>query len=171
MSVAQLREAMYSQYGLHLSLPQMAQQQQLILPPAVLAALGITVQDVQGEEHDQINFFSDVMGYAAADSCRKALVGVQGTNLQMLSLVEDDDATMLVQVVLWVLKNKMKPTADEVYMLLMLTGETARRLGDGDMHAVNRRHDLTANGVLKPTGDDVVPDEIRYEWVKPEEQA
>ena len=69
------------------------------------------------------------------------------------------------QVVLFLLKNQIKPMASDLLMLSSLVEETAERLGDGNVHAVNRRRELTDDGVLKPTGDIIVPDVLRAWWL------
>ena len=55
----------------------------------------------------------------------------------------------------------------EIDAKLLGAGVTATMdlLAEGDMHAVNRRAQLTAEGVLKPDGDDVVPLAVREEWI------
>ena len=139
----------------------MADEDFLLLPPdEELAKLGATKQDV--EQYPPLKKMSDILHYAAADACRKAFVGEDGTNLQMMDVMSVGDNLLVAgQVCLFLVKNKIKPMANHVAVLAGLVEITAERLGNGNMHAVNRRRELTNNGVLKPTGDDIVPDSVR----------
>ena len=144
---------------------QMSEEEDVpILPPGgKLAELGIAAQDVN--QYSPIKAYSDILCYAATDACRKGLVGKNGTNLQMVSVIDDNEHFVLGQVCLFLVKNQIKPLASDLFMLDVLVKETARRLGEGDMHAVNRHYQLTCDGVLKPSGDDIVPDAVRATWV------
>ena len=144
---------------------QMAQRDFVIhLPDSLMAKLGVTTQDV--EQYPPLKAYSDKLLYAITDACRKSLVGMDGTNLQMMDAIHNgNEGLVLGQVCLFLVKNQIKPMASDLTLLEDLVKETATRLGEGDMHAVNRRHQLTAVGVLKPAGDDIVPDAVRAEWV------
>lgn len=142
------------------------EQNPVVLPPAdQLALLGLTEEDVDG--FPEITAFTDVLGYVATDACRKGVVGVGGTNLQMVEFLENNEFIEIAQVLLFLLKNRIKPLADDVVLIATLVVETGRRLGEGDMQAVNRRHALTRNGVVKPRGDDIVGEDLRMMWVGP----
>ena len=134
-----------------------------------VASLGVTEAEV--EQYPEMVSLDDKLLYSATDSCRKALVGLHGTNLQMIAVIlsnEHGEMFMHGQACLFLVKNKIKPMAKDIQLLAMLIAETARRLGEGDMHAVNRRHQLTHQGVLKPTlDDDTVPEDVRANWVRP----
>ena len=144
---------------------QMAQQDFPIhLPDSLMEPLGLTTQDV--EQYPPIKAYSDKLLYAITDACRKSLVGTEGTNLQMIdAILNGNEGLVLGQVCLFLVKNQIKPMASDLFLLVDLVKVTATRLGEGDMHAVNRRQQLTAEGVLKPAGDDIVPDAVRAEWV------
>ena len=135
----------------------------IIPSDAELTKLGITAQAV--EQYPQLKAYQDIQHYAIADACRKALVGNDGTNLQMINVIRENEKLVQSQVVLFLLKNQIKPMASDLLMLSSLVEETAERLGDGNVHAVNRRRKLTDDGVLKPTGDDIVPDALRASWL------
>ena len=143
----------------------MADEDFLLLPPdEELAKLGATKQDV--EQYPPLQNVPDTLHCAAADACRKALVGEDGTNLQMIDVISVGNNVLVAgQVCLFLVKNKIKPMAKHVAILAGLVELTAERLGSGSMHAVNRRRELTNNGVLKPTGDDIVPDSVRALWI------
>ena len=134
-----------------------------ILSDEQLRDLGITKMDA--EQYPELQNVSDILHYAATDACRKGLVGVDGTNIQMINVIGENKRLMIEQVCLFLLKNQIKPLESVVVMLTLLVETTADLLGEGDMHAVNRRRQLTINGVLKPRGDDIVPDTIRALWV------
>ena len=134
------------------------------LPDYVMAEIGVTTQGV--EQYPPMKGLNDKVAYAATDACRKGLVGTDGTNLQMINAINNGNEGLVIgQVCLFLVKNQIKPMASDLILLEDLVKETARRLGEGDMQAVNRRQQLTAAGVLKPAGDDVVPDAVRAEWV------
>ena len=135
-----------------------------ILPPdGKLVELGIAAEDVN--QYSPIENWSDILLYSATDACRKGLVGKNGTNLEMLRVIDDNEHYVVGQVCVFLVKNQIKPMASDLFMLVMLVKETARRLADGDIHTVNRRHQLTIDGVLTPLGDDIVPDAVRATWV------
>ena len=139
-------------------------QDPAIIPSdAELTKLGITAQAVQ--QYPQLKAYHDIQHYAIADACRKALVGNDGTNLQMINVIRENEKLVQSQVVLFLLKNQIKPMASNVFILAPLVEETAKRLGEGNVHAVNRRSKLIDDGVLKPAGDDIVPRAIRAAWV------
>ena len=135
----------------------------IIPSDAELTKLGITAQAV--EQYPQLKNYQDIQHYAIADACRKALVGNDGTNLQMINVIRENEELVRGQVVFFLLKNQIKPMAFDVFVLSSLVEETAKRLGEGDVHTVNRRSKLIDDGVLKPAGDDIVPRAIRAAWV------
>jgi len=142
---------------------QMAEEDVLILPPqGELTRLGATEEDV--EQYPQLEAYDDTMVYSVTEFCRKNLVGVDGTNLQMMEVIDGRDEFILGQVCLFLVKNHIKPVCSDLFMLSALLKEMARRLGEGDIQTVNRRHELRANGVL--TADDVVPDAVRSKWLE-----
>ena len=128
-----------------------------------LTKLGITAQAV--EQCPQLKAYQDIQHYAIADACRKVLVGNDGTNLQMINVIRENEELVRGQVILFLLKNQIKPMASDVFVLSSLVEQTAKRLGEGDVHTVNRRSKLIDDGVLKPAGDDIVPRAIRAAWV------
>ena len=136
-----------------------------ILPPANrLAALGPTVPVVH--QFPVISACSDKLFCCALDACRKELVGVIGTPVNLKTMVEENgDEVLLVPLSVFLCQNRIKPVACDVLLLQGLVMEAARRLSEGDMHAVNRRSYLTSHGVLTPLGGDVVPEAVRAEWV------
>ena len=83
----------------------------------------------------------------------------------MINVIRENEKLAQSQVVLFLLKNQIKPMASDVFILAPLVEETAKRLGEGNVHAVNRRSKLIDDGVLKPAGDDIVPRAIRAAWV------
>ena len=110
--------------------------------------------------------YSDKLGFLAIDACRKAFVGVQGTNIETMDFIKASDAPIVVaQISLFLVKNDIKPAVSDLEMLEALAMETGRRLAKGDAHTVNRRAQLTSEGVLAPFGGDVVPLAVRGEWV------
>ena len=110
--------------------------------------------------------YSDKLGFLAIDACRKAFVGVQGTNIETMDFIKASDAPIVVaQISLFLVKNDIKPAVSDLAMLEALAMETGRRLAKGDAHTVNRRAQLTSEGVLAPVGGDVVPLAVRGEWV------
>ena len=110
--------------------------------------------------------YSDKLGYLLADACRKAFVGIQGTNIEMMDFIKASDVPIVVaQISLFLVKNQIKPAVSDLAMLEALAMETGRRLAKGDAHTVNRRAQLTSEGVLAPFGGDVVPLAVRGEWV------
>jgi hypothetical protein len=134
------------------------------LPARVMAILGVTEDTV--EQYPQFSHINDKMLYTITDACRKNLVGVEGTNLQMIQALDgNEDGFVMGQVCLFLVKNRIKPMNCDVFLLVPLVQITAEKLGEGDIHAVNRRRELTDEGVLKPTGDDIVPDAVRDVWV------
>jgi hypothetical protein len=136
----------------------------LHLPARLTAMLGITEATV--EQCPPYKYINDKMLYGATDASRKNLVGVEGTNLQMIEALDgNEDGYVMGQVCLYLVKNRIKPMARDVLLLVPLVQITAEKLGEGDIHAVNRRSELTDEGVLKPTGDDIVPDAVRDEWL------
>ena len=135
----------------------------IIPSDAELTKLGITARAV--EQYPQLKKYQDIQHYAMADACRKALVGNDGTNLQMINVICENAELVRGQVVLFLLKNQIKPMASDVFVLSSLVEETAKRLGEGDVHTVNRRSKLIDDGVLKPAGDDIIPRAIRAAWV------
>ena len=54
---------------------------------------------------------------------------------------------------------------NDVALLTGLVVITVERLSNGNMHAVNRPRVLMDNGILKPMGDDIVPDSVRALWI------
>ena len=139
----------------------------MILPAQLLAMWGVTEQEVM-EQYPQMTMYSDKALYAIADSIRKSLVGVHGTNLQMINAInnsQDKEMLVSIHVGLFLVKNQMKPMEIDAKLLGAGVTATMDLLAEGDMHAVNRRAQLTAEGVLKPDGDDVVPLAVREEWI------
>ena len=80
-----------------------------------------------------------------------------------MQVIDGNDQYVMAQVCLFLVKNRIKPMFSDMVLLVPLLKETARLLGEGDITAVNRRHELRVNGVL--TADDVVPDAVRSEWI------
>lgn len=143
---------------------QMAEEEEdfvIFLEKKQSAKLGVT--DEQVDQYPQIVNYSDVLVFAAADACRKGLAGLDGTNLQMMDAI--DDGLLLGQLCLFLVKNRIRPMASDLKMIGDMVMEVGRRLANGDLYSVNRRHQLTNNGVLHPTGDDIVPDAVRAEWL------
>jgi hypothetical protein len=135
-----------------------------LLPPnSQLESLGVTDDDVM--EYPTLVVYDDKLFCAMVDCCRKHFVGVDGTNLQMIDTIGENEGTYMCQVSMFLVKNRIKPLASDVMLLAPGVQETAKRLGHGDIHAVNRRHQLTGEGVLKPAGDDIVPDAVRVVWI------
>ena len=143
----------------------MADEDILLLPPdEELTKLGATKQDV--EQYPPLQKISDILHYAAAEACRKALVGENGTNLQMMDVMSNGDNMLVAgQVCLFLVRNQIKPMVNDVALLTGLVEITVERLSNGNMHAVNRRRGLMDNGILKPMGDDIVPDSVRALWI------
>ena len=140
-----------------------AEDPMIHLPDRQCEILGITNEEI--DQYPLMAAFTDVTGYAAADSLRLALVGPNGTNLQMLAALDgDEDPVLIGCATLFLVKNRIRPRMSDLELLIPLMQETARRLALGDLHAVNRRHELRENGVLT-MGDDVVPDEVRAQWI------
>ena len=137
----------------------------LHLPNAQLAAMGVTIAQVNA--FPRLLTLNDKIGYAAADACRKGLVGVDGTNIQMVNFMTGNAGFGYGQACKFLVTNRILPTVGDVMLIARLINETASKLEDGDMHAVNRRQVLTAEGVVKPTGDDVVPEAVRSVWLAP----
>ena len=114
--------------------------------------------------------YSDSAGYGVAELARKNLVGPQGTNLQFVQLInrvmERDpvhaQGLMWAQAALFMVRNRIRPLASDLYLLEHLALGTAQKLAEGDAHAVNRRAHLKSQGVLTP--DDVVPLDVRESW-------
>ena len=69
---------------------------------------------------------------------------------------------MWSQAALFMVKNRLRPLASDLYMLELLALGTTQKLADGDAHAVNRRAQLRSQGVLTP--DDVMPLTVRESW-------
>ena len=83
-----------------------------------------------------------------------------------MDFIKASDAPIVVaQISLFLVKNDIKPAVSDLEMLEALAMETGRRLAKGDAHTVNRRAQLTSEGVLAPFGGDVVPLAVRGEWV------
>ena len=133
----------------------------VLLPREQLTEIGVTYEEV--EQYPRMTKLSDKVCFATAECCRKNLVGVNGTNLQMMQVIDGKDQYVMGQVCLFLVKNRIKPMLSDMVLLVPLLKETARRLGEGDITAVNRRHELRVNGVL--TADDVVPGAVRSEWI------
>ena len=72
-------------------------------------------------------------------------------------MIEANEPLVFGQVVLFLVKNRLQPILSDTMLLHGLVLETARRLAEGDMQAVNRRFELTVAGVLNPSGHDIVP--------------
>ena len=136
-----------------------------VLIPSVskMTELGTTVAQVY--QYPELHKLCNRLGYLTADACRKAVVGVDGTNIQMLEAISQNEELIMEQVCLFFVKNRIKPVLRDLELVASLMVETAERLSRGDMLAVNRRHELTNNRVLKPKGDDIVPDALRDSWV------
>ena len=83
----------------------------------------------------------------------------------MVNVIGENKGLVSAQVVFYLLKNQIKPMASDVFVVSSLVEETAKHLGEGNVHAVNRRSKLIDDGVLKPAGDDIVPRAIRAAWV------
>ena len=132
------------------------------IPEAQLARIGLTSDEVAG--FPMTNKHTDVLGHGIAELARKSIVGVDGTNIQMVEAIGNDDDLYTGQAALYLAKNHLNPTAGDVAMLAPLAEETARRLLSlGDSHTVNRRAELKNTGIL--TDDDVVPANIRLQWI------
>ncbi|KAL3913568.1 MAG: hypothetical protein SGARI_000592 [Bacillariaceae sp.] len=133
-------------------------------PDSKMAELGVTPAIIN--EYPEMVSYTDVLGYAACDFARNYFVGVDGTNLQMIELMgnnENGEALMAAQVCLFLVKNRIKPKVRDLDLVGGLATETARRLGVGDFHTVNRRRTLINEGVLTVAG--VVPHAIRAQWL------
>ena len=144
---------------------QMAEEEDfpIHLPTRIMTEMDLTTRVV--ERYPALTSFNDVLLYCLVDACRKSLVGTGGTNLQMINAIDNgNEGLVFGQVCLFLVKNQIKPMASDLTLLEPLVKETAIRL-EGDMHAINRRHQLTAAGVLNPAGDDIVPDAVRAGWV------
>ena len=79
----------------------------MILPAQLLAMWGVTAQEV--EQYPQMTTYSDKALYAIADSIRKSLVGVHGTNLQMINAInnsQDKEMLVSIHVGLFLVKNR-----------------------------------------------------------------
>ena len=72
--------------------------------------------------------YSDKLGYLLADACRKAFVGIQGTNIEMMDFIKASDVPIVVaQVSLFLVRNRIKPAVSDLVMLEALAVETGRR--------------------------------------------
>ena len=136
-----------------------------ILPPDLhMQRMGATEHDVN--IFPKISAYSDKLFYCAMDACRKFLLGVDGTTINLKTMIEQfGDEVLLIPLSVFLVKNRIKPMASDVFLLQGLVMEAVLRLSGGDGDTVNRRYNLTNSGVLTPLGDDVVPPAVRAEWV------
>ena len=133
----------------------------IMLPDRQLDLLGITEETAAG--YPVMKSVSDKLAYGILENSRRNLVG-RGTNLQMIEVLGEDDRVLIGQICLYLVKNQIKPMISDLVLLVPLVQETARLLGQGDMHAVNRRRELRQSGVLTATG--IVPRAVRAEWLR-----
>lgn len=138
-----------------------AENTPILLPDRKMTELGLTQEDVNG--YPTVKSYDDVLGFAVAEACRKALVGSDGTNLQMIEAIGDRDELIFGQVVLFLVKNQIKPMTDDMLIIGLMVKGIACRLGEGNMRTVNRRAQLKAEGVL--TATDIVSAEVRMKWL------
>ena len=138
----------------------------VVLPPFLLTELRITEAEVV--QYPELLSINDKLMFAATDACRKGVDGTEGTIIQMINKVEDDPVLLLAQMCLFLVKNKMKPMANDLILISELVLQTAQHLREGHIETVNRRAELIQEGFLKPDVDDVaVPAAERTIWVSP----
>ena len=134
-----------------------------VLPPdSVMQRMGVTTEEI--EAYPESRNINDKAGYAATESARKGLVGANGTNIQLANYLKTNGFQFaLGQACVFLVKNRIKPTAVDVALVAEMIFAFTEQLRQGNAHAVNRRAELIAQGILNPQGDDVVPDFVRNE--------
>ena len=113
--------------------------------------------------------WNDKLHFAGFEAAKKGLVGEEASVEDFMARIAGEDGTPLVvaQMSRFFVLNRMQPRAGDLFMLAPLVEETGRRLKANDAHAVARRLELIDDGVVKPTGDDIVPEAVRAVWINP----
>ena len=133
-------------------------------PDGVMRDLNVTKAEIDAYAESQT--INDKAGYAATEAARKGLVGADGTNIQLANYIEGNGFQFVYgQALVFLIKNRIKPTALDVFLLSDMIVAFTHYLSEGRAEAVNRRAELIAQGILNPQGDDVVPDFVRNEWL------
>lgn len=129
------------------------------LPDREYRRLGLTSAVV--DTYPSLRNFQDTHGYEFAQFCIRSLIGANGTPLQLKECVDTpgNEFHMFVKAAEFMVLNQVKPKAQDIEVYMLLGQETVNRLADGDVHAVNRRAALLANGTVTGTG--VLPVAVR----------
>ena len=136
-----------------------------VLPPdSQMMCLGLSTEQI--ETFPEAKAYDDKAGYAATETARKGLVGSNGTDIQLVEYIEVHGIQFAFgQALLFLLKNRLKPTLLDVWIIASMILQFSKVLSQGNAAAVNRRAELIAQGILNPQGDDVVPGFVRDEWL------
>ena len=95
----------------------------VLLPVVLLERMGLTPAAL--EAFDTLHSYMDLLGYEVAESCRREIVGLTGTTLELLRAVEGRDMLVVGQAALFLVKNRIRPLALDVCVLSELSLETA----------------------------------------------
>ena len=133
------------------------------LTDSIMEQLGVTKEEV--EEHPAMTRHDYKLIFAVTEACRKALVGEEGSISQLLAVPQLNEGLAIGPACLFLVKNRIKPLARDVLFLADMVKVSAKRLSELDLVAITRCLALFVDGTLSHTGDDVVPDNVRAEWL------
>ena len=129
----------------------------------------VEILNLQIPHYPTLEGWNDRLLFAGFEAAKKGLVGEEASVEDFMARIAGEDGTPLVvaQMSKFFVLNRMQPRAGDLFMLALLVEETSRRLKANDDHAVARRLELIDDGVVKPTGDDIVPEAVRAVWINP----